>query len=105
MPTFFTPDHPPFTMPDLKEVVENEGYKIDAHTLGELLVSFERITGCRVIPHDPPKYFRYYRKGETDSFLLVDIHVTRGGSEVCPKQDLDFRLEQEDIVEAGVLIC
>lgn len=36
---------------------------------------------------------------------LVDIHIVRGDAELCPKQNLDFALEDADMVELGPLLC
>ena len=105
MPIFYTPGQPRYEMPDLKEIVENPGYASQARTLGELLIEFEECMGTRIEPHDPPKYFRYFDVGSLSNFILVDIHITRSGTEICPKQDLSFLLEPNDVVEAGVLVC
>lgn len=105
MPKLFTPDHPRFEMPELKEVVENPGYDIEASTLGELLDKFHLLSGSKLVPHDPPKYFRYFKRASSDDYVLVDVHVTRMAAEICPKQDLHFHLKPDDVVEAGVLIC
>ncbi|WP_426169033.1 MoaD/ThiS family protein [Pseudoduganella sp. R-34] len=105
MPVLYTPDHPQFEMPDLRELVENPGFASEATTLGGLLEEYESSTGFCFALHDPPKYFRYFGNDFKPEFILVDIHVMRNGIEICPKQALDFPLEPNDVVEAGVLIC
>ena len=35
----------------------------------------------------------------------ADIHVRRGGQELCPRQDLDFVLLPGDLVVVGMLMC
>jgi len=105
MPRFFSPDDQRFEMPDLKEIVENTGYISQAQTLGLLLAEFGKTFNCKFVPHDPPKYFRYYADVFSDDYVLVDVHITRRDIEICPKQDLNFALEGDDIVEAGILIC
>jgi hypothetical protein len=92
-------------MPDLKEIVENVGYVSQAQTLGLLLAEFGKKFECEIIPHDAPEYFRYYANKFSADYILTDIHITRRNVEICPKQDLNFALEADDIVEAGMLIC
>ncbi|MCF7223632.1 hypothetical protein [Marilutibacter chinensis] len=108
MPRFYSHDFPrpphDLTTP---EPAEPGGLEIPAATLGELLAHLEDAHGIRVVPHDPPKYFRYYPR-DSDSaveFHMVDIHIYRDGMEICPKQDLAFPLEDEDAIEAGPLMC
>ncbi len=105
MPRFFSPDDQRFEMPELSELVENIGYFSHAATLGRLLDEFGSYAKCKFVPDDPPKFFRYYQDELSDDFVRVDIHVIRDGIEICPKQDLNFALAADDIVEAGVLIC
>ncbi len=106
MPIFHSHQFPQWDMgPDLAEVVTYPGVSLLGETLGELLEQVFEILGIRIIPADPPKYFKYFSKGEAEKFVLVDIHVERDGIEICPKQDLGFPLLAADIVEAGVLVC
>jgi hypothetical protein len=36
---------------------------------------------------------------------IVDVHVIRDSSEICPKQDLAFKLIPNDQVAMGPLAC
>ncbi len=76
-------------------------------TLGEVLQGFGAIEGAIITPHDPPKYFRYHdeKSPVPEGYVLVDIHVTRSGQEICPKQNLLFKMQSGDIVEILALIC
>lgn len=105
MPRFYSNEFPRFSHDKVTlEPKELPGLELPASTLGEFLAGIEAASGIRIVPHDPPKYFRYYPKDSAD-FYLVDIHVDRGGLEICPKQDLSFLLEDGDAVEAGLLAC
>ena len=105
MPRFFSHDFPQFEMPDLKELIENPGLDLIGSSLGELLIDLENKTGIYIIPHDAPKYFKYFQNRQSKNFILVDIHIRRNDVEICPKQDLMFPLVPDDIVEAGMLAC
>jgi hypothetical protein len=52
---------------------------------------------------EQPKYF-IYKEGNGD-ISYVDVHVLRAGEEICPKQDVGFRLENGDIIRIGILVC
>jgi hypothetical protein len=105
MPRFYSHDFPRFSYDQAtREPTELPGLELPASTLGELLAGLEASSGIRVVPHDPPKYFRYYPAGSAE-FFLVDVHVDRDGLGICPKQDLAFLLEGGDAVEAGLLAC
>ena len=87
--------------------------KVDALTLGDALARYESHFGVRISVHVDAKdaeemfgdkYFRYVDEMSGEN-KLVDIHVIRGNSELCPKQNLDFILENTDIVEIGPLLC
>jgi hypothetical protein len=84
---------------------ELPGLEVPGGVLGEFLEHLLQVSGVRLIPHDQPKYFRYYSAHETNEFVLVDVHVDRDGVEVCPKQDLRFPLIAADVVSAGMLAC
>jgi hypothetical protein len=85
-------------------------------TLGEALKLFEDRHRVRVTPYDGSwdsmpleraggrKYF-IFNDGGRFGDTLVDIHVERGGEEICPKQDLDFPLLDGDLINVGVLVC
>ncbi|GAB3367394.1 hypothetical protein GCM10027431_11110 [Lysobacter rhizosphaerae] len=106
MPRFYCDnDFPRFSYDQAtQKFMKLPGLELPASTLGELLVGLEAVSGIRVVPHDPPKYFRYYPAGSAE-FHLVDVHIDRDGLVICPKQDLAFLLESGDTVEAGSLEC
>lgn len=35
-------------------------------------------------------------------YFLLDIHILRDGVEICPKQNLSFELQQEDIIKLNM---
>lgn len=88
-------------------------YEISAKTLSEAIFAYESRFDVRILPYfgmnectqnDEPKYFEFIEIA-SGRMQLVDIHVHRQGIEICPKQDLTFRLLQDDLVEIGELIC
>src|SRR3954471_16889857 len=82
------------------------GQRIEARTLGEAVATAERMFDVRIVPHDPPKWFRVYGiPGSSSEHVLVDIHVSRGSEDICVKQDLTFPLLDTDIVSMGMLAC
>ena len=82
------------------------GLSILAGTLGEAVATAAEYFGVRIVPHDPPKWFRVYESsGDTTHYKLVDIHIHRNGQEICPKQDLAYPLMESDVVTIGVLAC
>jgi hypothetical protein len=91
--------------PQLNEFVNVPGLSLTAQTLGEALVEVERITGIYVVPHEPPKYFRFYLQRNDPDFSIIDIHVLREEIEICVKQDLEFKLLDTDKVIFGHLAC
>ncbi|BBB64394.1 hypothetical protein UNDYM_0141 [Undibacterium sp. YM2] len=105
MPVFYSHDFPNFTISETFKLIDAKGLELAGNTLGELLVNLERKTGIFVIPNDEPKYFKYFNTRQSSEFMLVDIHITRGGEVICPKQDLDFVLLPTDKVDAGLLGC
>ncbi len=87
----------------------------DAKTLGEAIAAYEKAFSAIITPYDgslpgipfapgeAPKYFLLeYSDGMT---RLVDIHIYRDESEICPKQDLSFPLEASDVLNFGPLTC
>lgn len=87
--------------------------KVDALTLGDAIAQYETHFGVRISAHIDAedaeekfgdKYFRYVDEAGGEN-KLVDIHVFRGSAELCPKQNLEFALENADIVELGPLLC
>ena len=87
-------------------LLNNEGRRIEASTLEEALRVAEQIIQARIVPHDPPKFFRIYRLPEQpESYQLVDIHLVRNGEDICLKQGLAFPLLDSDVVVMGTLVC
>lgn len=80
------------------------GIEIDGRTLGELIAHLEATTSIQLIAADPPKYF-LYKNLTTGEEEIVDVHIYRRDEMICPKQDLNFPLQPDDIVEAGMLVC
>jgi hypothetical protein len=87
--------------------VEQPGVKIAGKTLGEILSAYCSLENIEIIPHDQPKYFRYIGEDckSEEGYCLVDIHITRNTEEICPKQNLEFPMQDGDIVEILALIC
>ncbi len=84
-----------------------------ATTLDAAIRDYETRFGAQITKHQDTltvdeeaaaKYFAYLDL-ETRQIQLVDIHVFREGREICPKHDLQFPLEPDDVVEFGELIC
>jgi len=85
--------------------------KSSARTLGEAIRDYEQHFNLEIKACDKPlpgqsevKYF-IVTDAETAFVHYVDIHVLRGGAEICPKQDTAFLLEPDDLVEMGELVC
>ncbi|EGF93156.1 hypothetical protein ABI_15960 [Asticcacaulis biprosthecium C19] len=91
-------------------------FEVSAATLGEAIRQFEAAFSVTVSPYDgtdpalpftegePRRYF-FYSNADADRFL-IDIHIFRGTEEICPKQNLDYPLQNGDIVDmAGPLVC
>ena len=95
-----------FSCPGRDEFILLENVAIEATTLGEAIEAAERITDVRIVPHDPPKWFRVYApSGDSPDYSLADIHIRRGGADICAKQDLSYALLPSDIVLIGALAC
>ncbi len=73
------------------------GLEIDATTLGELVRKLEEEHGTG------HKYFRIMRA--LNKPQVIDLHVFRGGAEICPKQDLSFALLPDDVIGIAPLAC
>lgn len=81
------------------------GVSIEAATLGELLDVIMNNYDCRIIKNpDLDKYFIYYAQKAPDG-VTIDIHIKRNGEEICPRQNLDFVLEENDEIRFGVPAC
>jgi hypothetical protein len=89
----------------LNTLVAQPGLTLPCTNIAEMLEQIEARTGAYVVPHDPPKYFRYHLSRDDPTFVLVDIHVTRDGEEICIKQDMSFPLLPSDKVIFGHLAC
>jgi hypothetical protein len=70
---------------------------ISATTIGEAVTVAEKLFRARIVPNDPPKWWRFYPEGE-HGYLPICIHVQRGDEVICPKQDAEFHLLPEDEV-------
>ena len=82
------------------------GQRIEAATLGEAVAVAAGIFGVRIVPHDPPKWFRVYGIPDIPfEYRIVDIHIKRGADVICPKQDLSYPLLDTDIVSIGMCAC
>ncbi|MBX9722121.1 MAG: hypothetical protein K2X81_12045, partial [Candidatus Obscuribacterales bacterium] len=87
--------------------------KVDVNILSAALVVYENHFHVSLSPAPSdhpaiqggdPKYFIHTDHKSGDS-QLVDIHIFRGGKEICVKQDLNFELHTNDIIEIGELVC
>ena len=79
--------------------------KVDVFNLLAAIQIYEKYFNVTVKPiEDQDKYF-IHLDNVTGNILWVDIHVYRFENEICVKQDLDFKLQPQDIVELGELIC
>jgi hypothetical protein len=83
------------------------GLPIAAQTVGDAIAVAAEHFGVRIVPHDPPKWFRIYGMPDSapEEYRLVDIHVHRGAQDICIKQDLLFPLLESDAVSIGALVC
>lgn len=121
MPKLFGPTNPQFTqgrnVDDTGWVrVTGKPVTTKAETLGEAIKAYELAFSVKVTPYDgsyptvpfsveeEPKYF-VIRAPNNDQATLVDIHILRNGATLCPKQKLDYRLEFDDVLDFGPLIC
>ena len=96
----------PFEEPADSALRSPAGQRIEGTTLGEAITAASQLLSVQIVPHDPPKWFRVSGLPDFDGHpMLVDIHVLRGGEEICPKQDLSFPLFDTDIVKIGLIAC
>ena len=87
-------------------LLRRTGVPITAQTLGEALAEASRILKVRFEPHEPPKWFRVFGIPDFgEHSMLVDIHIKRDGTELCPKQDLTFPILDSDIVYIYTITC
>ena len=85
----------------------------DATCLGEAILEYEAHFNVKLTqltgplyddPNNAGKFFEF-KDLETGDLDHVDIHIFRGGQEICAKQDLSVALEADDVVEFGPLLC
>jgi hypothetical protein len=70
--------HPLEREPDC-DLRSKNGRRIDALNLAEAIAAAEQIFEIRIVPHDPPKWFRVSGiPGRSGEYQLIDIHVHRG---------------------------
>jgi hypothetical protein len=104
LPIFYSHDFPEVKV--IKTGTEQlPGAEVTETTLGEVLENLFRRYAIRIIPNESPQYFKYTGGRFGDDVLLVDIHVERDGEELCPRQDLTFPIQVQDIIRAGGLAC
>jgi hypothetical protein len=96
---------------------EDNFFYCEARTLGEALEAYCAKFDSEIQPYDgsvsnlpleegEKKYFFYLDPNSRFQKLLVDIHVIRDETiDICPKQNLDFKLESGDKVSIGMLVC
>jgi hypothetical protein len=98
--------HPLEREPDAP-VRSRPGLPIVAKTVGEAIAVAAEYFGLRIVPHDPPKWFRIYGypNSAAEDYMLVDIHVIRDAKDICIKQDLLFPLLESDVLSIGALAC
>lgn len=117
MPTVFGPlNQKFFSLVD--DTWDESPFVCDSKTFGEALSAYATHYELSITPYDgsdplipfaaneEPKYFYCKAKSGTQTFpSLTDIHVLRYGEEICPKQNLQFELLPDDIIEFGILVC
>jgi len=81
------------------------GLPIQASTLGGLIEIVMHEHDCRIVKNpESDKYFIYYGE-KTPEGITVDIHIKRNGISICPKQNLNFTLEENDQIHFGLPAC
>ena len=86
--------------------------EVSANRLSEAISAYERTFNAEVIPAPMgiPELVghegKYFLHTDLDSGRknLVDIHVFRGGRDLCVKQNLEFPILPGDLIEMGELI-
>ena len=96
--------------------VEMESFEIQPTNLGNALEQYATRFSLIIQPYDglndqvplpeneESKYF-YYQDKKTAHGKIVDIHIQRNGTEICPKQNLKFQLEAGDVIIIGLMAC
>ncbi|KMW44486.1 hypothetical protein PQH03_15920 [Ralstonia insidiosa] len=113
MPLVFGPKNSRYTYTGSPCPHSDLAFHSDAETLNAALREYEAHFGVTIVPHvdakDAIEKFgeKYFLHTDNASGVsqLVDIHVIRGGEELCIKQDVSFALKATDLVEMGDLIC
>lgn len=81
------------------------GVSINADNLGELIDFIQTNYECKIVKNpNLDKYFIYYSE-RAPKGVVVDIHIKRNGKTICPKQNLNFVLQENDEVRFGVPAC
>jgi hypothetical protein len=111
MPLIFGPKNSRYTYTGTPCPHNDLALPSNAKTLHEAIQEYEKHFNVAIRPCLDPlpgqsevKYF-ILTDLESEIIWYVDIHVLRGNEEICPKQNLAFELETEDLVEMGALIC
>jgi hypothetical protein len=94
-----------FYRPDVDGLFRIQNVSIEATVLSEAIVAIENLANVSIIPHDPPKWFRVYGLSDDPSYKLIDIHIQREHTRICPQQNLDYALFPDDTVMAGIIVC
>ena len=111
MPLLFGPKNSRYTYTGTPCPHNDLALKSDAKTLGDAIQHYETYFNVRVRPCLEPlpgqREVKYFVVTDVRSEVIwyVDIHVFRHKEEICPKQNVTFRLEVDDLVEMGELVC
>lgn len=90
--------------------------EIPGKSLGELLKNYCQQYDLKITPakgfidetSKEPKYWQYIGNHDffgVDGEIIIDIHVTRDGKMICPKQDLDFPLIETDLIDIPAMLA
>jgi hypothetical protein len=112
MATIFGPNNSRYTYTGTPCPHTDLAFSANVKTLGDAIKAYEEHFDVTIVPStsypDPTngemKYFDFM-DNKTGTSMLVDIHVIRGGDEICPKQNINFVLSENDMVELGQLAC
>jgi hypothetical protein len=93
---------------------DSQAFVTDATTLGQALAAYAMHFGVRLVPlrdatalgfeSEPGKYFEFCTVPGERGFA-VDVHVLRGGIDICARQELGLVLEEGDVVTLDMLAC
>jgi hypothetical protein len=100
----------------VRVVTQRAAFMVNASTFGRALSIYCRYFRCKLTPFsgelpeawggcgDQASYFEY--TPEHGEERILDIHIQRGDEIVCPKQNLDFPLDDGDLITIGVIyVC